>query len=230
MRYLGALMVFAACHSGGDPARPDAPGDDGGTGSDAAGPAVGMFITWRADPALPGAVTGQIAVTDATFQIDHLQLVGDAGVDARTTRMKYLLTWNSGDKPSQESFPLAPVGVYSKINLVMSTGSLNENLYEIRGTWTDPDTGAAPRPFRIRDRGGPLSVSVDCDETLPAASWARVGMKLDLRDALERINFKMLAGPGTEEIELGDGPQLMMFRMRLRQAFEVEDDEDEDDD
>jgi hypothetical protein len=223
MRSLGALMVFAACHSG-EGANPDAPGDSGGTDGDAPGPAVGMFVTWSADPALPGTVADTIAVTEATFQIDHLQLVGDAGVDARTTRMKYLLTWDSGDKPSQESFPLAPVGVYSKINLVMSTGSLSENLYEIRGTWTD--TGAEPRSFRIRDRGGPLSVSVDCDETLSAASWARVEMRLDLRDALESVNFKMLAGPGNEEIDLRDGPQLMMFRMRLRQAFEVEDDDD----
>jgi hypothetical protein len=225
MRFLGALMVFAACHTGGDPVNPDAPSDDGGGGSDGASSALGIFVTWRADPTLPGAVTDSIAVTEATFQIDHLQLVGDAGVDTRTTRMKYLLTWDSGQKPSQESFPLAPVGVYSKINMVMSTGNLSENLYEIRGTWTDIETGAAPRPFRIRDRGGALSVSVDCDKTLPAAGMARVQMRLDLREALEGVGFKMLAG-GDDEIDLRDGPQLMMFRTRLRQAFEAEDDED----
>jgi hypothetical protein len=226
MRLL-ALMVFAACRAG-EGAMPDAPVDDGGTGSDGPGPEVGIFVTWRADPGLPGEITGQISVTEATFQIDHLQLVGDAGVDGRTTRMKYLLTWDSGRRPSQENFPLAPVGVYSKINLVMSTGNLNDSLYEIRGTWTDTDTSAAPRSFRIRDSGGPLSVSVDCDETLPAAGWARVAMKLDLRDALENVNFKMLAGPGNDEIDLRDGPQLMMFRARLRQAFEAEEGEDDD--
>jgi hypothetical protein len=224
MRFLGALLVFAACHSGGDPVNPDAPGDSDGGGSDAPGPAVGMFVTWRAEPALPGPVTAEITVTDATFQIDHLQLVGDAGADARTTRTRYLLTWDTASKPGRETFPQAPVGVYSKINLVIATGTLSENLYEIRGTWTDIGTGAAPRSFRIRDRGTALSVSVDCDKTLPAAGMASVQMRVDLRDALEGVNWGMLAS-GDDEIDLRDGPQLMMFRTRLRQAFEVEDED-----
>ena len=209
-------MVFAACHIGGQAADPDAAGDGTGTGSDGSNPGLGMFVTWRADPALPGTVTDKIAVTSATFQIDRLEVVGDAGVDARTTRSKYLLSWDSSGKPSQESFAQAPVGVYSKINLVMAVGNLSEDLYEIRGTWTD--TGALPRSFRIRDRGLSLSAAVDCDKTLPAAGTATITLKLDLRNALNGINFKMLED---EEggLELRDGAQLLAFRMRLRDAF-----------
>ena len=222
MRFLGALMVFAACHNGGG-ANPDAPDDGGGTGSDGPNPAPGMFVTWRANPALPGVVSNEITVTEATFQIANLEVVGDAGVDARTTRSRYLLVWDSGRKPGQESFPQAPVGVYSKINLVMAVGNLSENVYEIRGTWTD--AGAEPRAFRIRDRGLALSSSVDCNATLPAAGTASVPLRLDLRAALNGVNFKMLAEED-DELDLQDGPQLMAFRMRLRQAFDVGDDEE----
>ncbi|HZJ65375.1 MAG TPA: hypothetical protein VFD36_17815 [Kofleriaceae bacterium] len=181
-----------------------------------------MFVSWRADPALPGAVTDKITVTSATFQIDRLEVVGDAGVDARTTRSKYLLSWDPGGKPSKESFPQAPVGVYSKINVVMAVGNLSENLYEIRGTWTD--SGAAPQSFRIRDRGLSLSSAVDCDKTLPAAGTANITLRLDLANALNGINFKMLEDE-EGELELRDGPQLVAFRMRLRDAFELGEDE-----
>lgn len=223
MRFLGALMVFAACHlGGGEVVTPDAPGDGVGPGSDGSNPALGMFVMWRADPVLPGSVTDKIAVTSATFQIDRLEVVGDAGVDARTTHSKYLLTWDSGRKPSQESFAQAPVGVYSKINLVMAVGNLSENAYEIRGTWTD--SGMLAKSFRIRDRGLALSASVDCDETLPAAGTATITLKLDLRNALNGINFKMLAGE--DEIDIRDGPQLAEFRMRLKDAFELGENDD----
>ena len=222
MRFLGALMVFAACHVGGQAVDPDAAGDGNGPGSDGPNPALGMFVSWRADPALPGAVTDKITVTSATFQIDRLEVVGDAGVDARTTRSKYLLSWDPGGKPSKESFPQAPVGVYSKINVVMAVGNLSENLYEIRGTWTD--SGAAPKSFRIRDRGLSLSAAVDCDKTLPAAGTANITLRLDLANALNGVNFKMLEDE-EGELDLRDGPQLVAFRMRLRDAFELGEDE-----
>ena len=223
MRFLGALMVFAACHVGGGQAvDPDAAGDGNGPGSDGSNPALGMFVAWRADPTLPGAVSGDITVSSATFQIDRLEVVGDAGVDARTTRSKYLLSWDAGGKPSQESFPQAPVGVYSKINVVMAVGNLSENLYEIRGTWTD--SGAAPKAFRIRDRGLSLSSQVDCDKTLPPAATASITLRLDLRNALTGINFKMLEDE-EGQLDLRDGPQLAQFRARLRDAFELGEDE-----
>ena len=215
-------MVFAACHVGGGVVDPDAAGDGNGAGSDGPNPALGMFVSWRADPALPGAVTDKITVTSATFQIDRLEVVGDAGVDARTTRSKYLLSWDASGKPSQERFPLAPVGVYSRINLVMAVGNLSEDLYEIRGTWTD--TGASPKSFRIRDRGLSLSSQVDCNKTLSAAGTATITLRLNLENALNGINFKMLEEE-EGELDLRDGPQLLAFRMRLREAFELGEDD-----
>jgi hypothetical protein len=220
MRFLGALMVFAACHpGGGETPGADASPDGTSTGSDGPQSTLGMFVTWRADPPLPGVVTDKIAITDATFQLDYLQIVGDAGVDMRTTRSKYLLTWDSQSRPAQEAFPDAPVGVYSKIAMVMMTGTLAERSYEIHGTWTDSNMPA--RRFRIRDTAT-VSVSIDCDEELPAAGMASLAIKVDLKDALNSINFKMLEDED-DELELRDGPQLIVFRDRLKTSFKLAD-------
>jgi hypothetical protein len=221
MRFLGALMVFAACHmGGGEPQGPDASPDGTSIGSDGPPSTLGVFVRWHADPALPGEVTDKITITDATFQLDHLQIVGDAGVDMRTTHSKYLLTWDSQSRPAQETFPDAPVGVYSKITMVMMSGALAERSYEIHGTWTDSNMPA--KRFRIRDMAT-VSVSIDCDEELPAAGTANLAIKVDLKDALSSINFKLL-GDEDDELELKDGPQLMMFRDRLKKAFKLDDD------
>jgi len=221
MRFFGVLMVFAACHNGGG-ATPGVDASPDGTtgGSDGSQTALGMFVTWRADPALPGVVTDKITVTDATFQLDHLQIVGDAGNDARTTHSKYLLTWDSQAKPSQERFPDAPVGVYSKISLVMMTGSLSDNAYEIHGTWTDSNMPA--KRFEVRDNAT-LSLSIDCDEELPAAGTASLAIKVDLKDALNGIDFRLLEDEDNG-LELKDGPQLVEFRDRLKKAFKLNDD------
>jgi hypothetical protein len=218
MRFLGALMVFAACHPAGETPGVDASPDGTTGGSDGSQTALGMFVTWHADPALPGVITDKITVTDATFQLDHLQVVGDAGNDARTTHSKYLLSWDSQGKPSQEKFPDAPVGVYSKISLVMMTGSLGENSYEIHGTWTD--INMPTKQFEIRDRVT-VSISIDCDKELPAAGMASIGIKLDLKDALNGIDFKLLENDDSG-LELKEGPQLVEFRDRLKKSFKLD--------
>jgi hypothetical protein len=221
MRFLGALMVFAACHPGGGEMQGVDASHDGTTGgSDGSTSTLGMFVTWRANPALPGGITDKITVTEATFQLDHLQIVGDAGNDARTTRSKYLLTWNSLSRPSQEMFPNAPVGVYSKISLVMMTGTFGENAYEIHGTWTDSNMPA--KRFEIRD-SGTQSLSIDCDEELPAAGTANLAIKVDLKDALSGINFRLLKDDDGK-LELEEGQQLLVFRNRLKKAFKLDDD------
>jgi hypothetical protein len=222
MRFLGALMVFAACHTGsGEMPSADASPDGTSVGSDGSQSTLGMFVRWHADPALPGEVTDKITITDAMFQLDHLQIVGDAGVDMRTTHSKYLLTWDAQSGPAQETFPDAPVGVYSKIAMVMMSGALAERSYEIHGTWIDGNLPA--KRFEIRDTAT-VSVSIDCDEELPAAGTANLAIKVDLKDALNSINFKLLKDEDGE-LELEDGPQLMMFRDRLKKAFKLDDDD-----
>jgi hypothetical protein len=222
MRFLGALLVFAACHSDGGmspgaDASPDGPPID-----TPVPPTVGLWVTWRADPALPGDVDGKITVTDATFQMDRLQVIGDAGIDARTTHSKYVLAWNAEGKPAQERFPEAPVGVYSKILAVMAPAGPGANAYEIHGTWRDGGS-SQPIPFEIRDRLL-VNLSIDCDEELPAAGSAMLGIEVDLKDALNTIKFEdIMPTGGVLEVE---GPQLMQFRDRLKKAFKLDENDD----
>lgn len=222
MRFLGALMVFAACHSG-DGMSPGADASPDGPPVETDGPpsALGLWVTWRADPGLPGAVDGKITVTDATFHMDRFQVIGDAGIDARTTHSKYALAWNAQGKPAQERFPDAPVGVYSKVLAVMAADGPGGYAYEIHGTWMG--SGSQPTPFEISDRLM-VNLSVDCDEELPAAGSAMMGIKLDLRDALDSIKFEdIVPMNGVLEVE---GPQLLQFRDRLKKAFKLDENDD----
>lgn len=210
MRSIGILLVFAACNVG-SAAQPDAPDKPG----DGAQQGLGMFVRWRASPMLPGALSDKITVSDATFQLDHFQIVADAG---GVTHSKYLLAWDDRAKPVQEEFPDAPPGVYSKITLVMMGGNFGDYAYQIHGTWRD---NAITKPFEIRDRV-PLSVSFDCNETLMAAGSSTVAIKVDLREAIGQIDFKNVdLDDGV--LELHDGAELVSFRDRLLQAFTLDD-------
>ncbi len=178
-----------------------------------------MFVTWRATPALPGPITDRITVSDASFQIDHFQVVGDAGNDVRTTHVRYLLTWKAGTTPQQEKFFQAPVGVYSKVALVMASFAGEDHTYEIHGTWRN--AAGVTKSFEIRDEEH-VYVSVDCDEMLPAGGSADLTIKLDLVDALGGINFAAIDEPGEDEIKLEDGLELVAFRGRLSRAFTLD--------
>jgi hypothetical protein len=214
MRFSWALMVLAGC-PGGNPAMPDTPGG----GDDGSQHSPGLFVAWHANPALPGVITDKITVSNAWFQLDHLQIVGDAGNDTRTTHSKFLLTWDSSTAPPQESFPSAPVGVYSRITIAVMSGSLGEDAYEIHGSWKN--AAGQPRNFEIRDRKV-LSIAFDCDAMLTAAGSANLGIRVDLRAALSGIDFAGLE-EGDDEIELKEGPQLLDFHERMKGAFRLDD-------
>src|SRR5258705_6724640 len=116
MRSIGAMLVCVGCHAGGT-MQPDSAIEP-----DVPVPGLGMSVTWNAEPALPGSVTDRITVSDASFQIDHLQLLSDAGADDRTTRSRYQLHWSSSTTPSKEMFPDAPVAVYHRNSLDVRPG------------------------------------------------------------------------------------------------------------
>jgi hypothetical protein len=174
-----------------------------------------MFVTWKADPAIPGTLSDKLTVSDATFQIDHLQIVADAGNVMRT---KYLLAWDSTSTPKEDAFPDAPPGMYSKVTLAMIPGGMGSYAYQIHGTWKD---SGQTKNFEIRDSAA-LSIGFDCNEMLAAAGSATIAIKLDLRDALNGIDFRNV----DEEdgvLELNDGQELFAFRGRLMNAFKLDD-------
>lgn len=184
------------------------------------GPAtsLGMSVTWSAAPAVPGSVTDKITVLDANFQVDHLQLLSDAGADDRTTHSHYQLRWNASTAPAQDAFPDAPVAVYQKISLDAKQGFPLPYAYQIQGLWRDEEDEV--KPFKIMD-GAALSIPIECSVTLAAGGKVTIAIRLDLRDALNGIDWKNVNEQGG--MLMLNGKQLGDFHDRLTHAFKLDD-------
>jgi hypothetical protein len=214
MRLLGVLLVVVGCHVDG------AVVPDATTEPDAIPRPKGMFVTWSARPALPGALTDKITITDVVFQLEHLQLISDAGADGRTTRSRYQLEWSATTMPEQEEFPDAPAAFYQRILLDIRGDVQPPYAYEIRGTWQDNN---GPTPFLIVDKKM-LEIPIDCSKTLSAGGSVSLKLKLDLRNALNGVDFQSLPPVGGVLL-LGGGPELDDVHHALEQhAFSLDDD------
>lgn len=214
MRLLGVLLVVGGCQFDGGTATIDA-----STEPDVPAPTSGMVLNWTANPALPGQVIDKVQVSDVIFQLEHLQLVSDAGADSRTTRSRYQLEWKAGKAPAQETFPDAPVAVYQRISLDLRPDVQPPYAYQILGTWRDEDED---KPFRIAD---PLllEIPIDCSVSLPAGESTAITVRVDLRDALNAVDFKMLQEINGVLVLSTPGPMMMMFRNKLTKAFKSDD-------
>jgi hypothetical protein len=206
MRLLGVLLVLVGCHAAGS-VTPDA-----STEPDGPPRSLGMTVTWKAQPTLPGLVTDKVIVTDAVFQLEHLQLVSDAGADDRTTDTRLQLEWSALGAPSDEVFPDAPVARYQQILLDMRSDVHPPfaYAYQIQGVWQD---GGNTQPFRIAD-SAMLEIPISCDVMLQANSSMSVPIRLDLSKALNGIDFESL--PMDDGVlVLGGGSQLSDLRDEL---------------
>jgi hypothetical protein len=203
MRLLGVLVVLVGCHGAGS-VTPDA-----STEPDVPPRAQGLTVTWNARPSIPGVLTDKVTVTDAVFQLEHLQLVSDAG---GTTHTRLQLEWGGRGQPDEEEFPEAPVAHYQQILLDMRADARPpfSYAYQIEGTWEDDDDSGR---FRIADPMM-LEVPVTCDVMLPASGAVTVAIRLDLRNALNGIDFKNL--PMVDGVSvLSGGKQLADLRAQL---------------
>jgi len=208
MRLLGVMLVLVGCH-GAEPVAQDA-----STAPDAPPRAQGVTVTWASRPSLPGTLTDKVTVTEAVFQLEHLQLLSDAG---GTTHSQLQLAWDGDGAPPDEPFPEAPAAHYQQILLDMRSDARPpfSYTYQIEGTWQDDD--AAGR-FRIADPNT-LAVPIPCDVTLTGKSSMTVAIRLDLRNALNGINFKNLP-PDSEGVKVViDRQQLGGVREQLKHAF-----------
>jgi len=211
MRLIGVLTVLVGCQTNIGTSTPDAAMPTDGRPPQT----LGMFVAWAADPALPGPVTDKITVSSATFQIAHLQLVGDAGNDQRTTRSRYNVTWDASGAPAQDAFPDAPVGVYSKISLDISSPAFT---VEIDGTFGNEDSLT---PFRVVDRMG-FTFSLDCNETLPIGGSATISIGIAFQDALNNIDFKNIKPDQQGVIQATSMQQLAGFHSKMQKgAFTI---------
>lgn len=210
MRQLGVLLLLSAC---GEPAPELLDASDATTDTPSSG--LGIFVVWEASPELPGSVTKDLVVADVTFQLRNLELLADSG---SAVRSKYLLAWSAQTEPMQETFPDAPAGVYSQVSLDLG-GNLANYAYQIHGTWKDDRSDE--HLFRIEDRS-PLNISFDCNKLLIPAGATEVAVRMDLRDALDNIDFDRLDERGGTLVLDNGSPQLGGFRNRLQRAFVVE--------
>lgn len=209
MRLLGVLVVLVGCHGAGS-VTPDA-----STEPDVPPRSQGMTVTWSARPSVPGMITDKITVTDAVFQLEHLQLVSDAG---GTTHTRLQLSWDSQGAPPDEEFPDAPTARYQQILLDMRSDVRPpfSYAYQIEGLWQDNGNS---RPFRIADPTI-LEVPIACDVTLPANGSVTVPVRLDLRNVLSAIDFRSLEMK--DGVLVPDGSQLSDVRDALLQAFSLD--------
>lgn len=214
MRSIGVLLVVAGCSFDGGQTSPD-----GSMMPDVPTPTLGMSLSWTARPALPGPISDKVTVTEAAFEVEHLQLVSDAGADDRTTRYRYQLVWNTSKTPGDESFPDAPVANYQRISLDLRPDIIPPFSYQIQGVWRDEENEM--KSFRIMDTMT-VDIPIDCSVILPAGGSVSVAVRLDLRDALNSIDFRNVPETGGMLLVSG-GPQLMMFRSKLMRAFSSDD-------
>jgi hypothetical protein len=212
MRSIGVLLVVVGCHVD-DPVAIDGPIEPDGPPQP-----VGMFVTWSAKPALPGPVTDKITVSEASFSLEHLQLISDAGADGRTTRSRFQISWDAASAPSRETFPDAPAAVYQRILLDMRADVGPPYSYEIRGTVRDSDDDL--RPFRIVDRLM-LEIPINCSVTLAAGASVELGIRVDLKNALNSIDWRdAVDDHGTLVLT---PPQILGLHRQLEDAFELDD-------
>jgi hypothetical protein len=210
MHRLGLLWMIAACHDTGTPlidaldVQPDVRVEE-----------PGLFVTWRAEPRLPGPVTDLITLSAVTFGVDRFEVQSDA--DSKTSRSRYSLSWSSSTSPAQEAFRDAPSGVYSRVSITL--GGFFTNAYELEGTWLDR---GKLKPFRIADRGR-LKTSFELSKTLEAGGSTTIPIQIQLAEALRGIDFARLhERDGRLELTTGD-PQLTEFRDLLDDAFRIAD-------
>lgn len=221
MRLIGVLLLLVACH---DPAGSVTPPTDSQMPPGVDAPiahTLGVFVNWDIRPSLPAQLSGQLTVNEVLLQVQHLQLVSDAGADDSTTRSTYQLDWTESMDPPQDTFPDAPVALYQKLLLYVAPPSFQSVAYQISGTWRDgrPGGGGQQRQFVITDQTGFMS-SIDCNAMLPAGGSIMTGIQVDLRDALDSINFDSMQ-PVNGMYVLDGGQQLSNVRKQLQKSFDL---------
>lgn len=189
---------------------------DGGAMSDTGGdPAFALRVRWGAVPALPGPVSTSIEVTQASFRVLRLQVIGDASGGAATTARQLELAWGgpAGDPPPTV-FPQAPAGLYSQV--AFDLDAQQGMAYEISGV---ARIGGVLEPFHIVDTQE-LAISVDgFGVMLEPGKSAEIPVVLDLARPLTRVNFMQLPViEGVRELD-ATHPQVNQLREDLAAAF-----------
>ncbi|CAN5918319.1 hypothetical protein BH11MYX3_BH11MYX3_22070 [soil metagenome] len=213
---LVALALGGGCGGGdGGTGTPDASSaSDALPAGDAPAPLHGLLVAWRAMPMLPGMLKPDLIVTSATFQVGRLQVIGDNGQPRTMHPLAIAWTDQGGGDPPTIAFPAAPSGLYSQITIALAHDQ--GATYEIFGT---VKIGGTVETFHIHDDND-IDVNITgYTVSLPPGGDATAIVKLDLKDAVDSINFGQLPMVGGMR-DLGpNDPQSSSFRDKLESSF-----------
>ena len=215
MRSLTAVVLLAACGGGGTGGGDDVQISDASASSDAAAQLQGLLVTWDSGPGkIPGMIDPDLTVTSALFHVDHLQVIGDNGQPMTNTAFD--LGWQAmGENPATVSFFNAPAGLYSQLNIEIDA-AVGSPSYVISGTVR---ISGDVKPFRIEDRG---SMDIDVKGymvTLPPGGDATLPVRLDLKPALDAVNWGQVNEDQGVRVLTESGSQIDEFRDKLDDAF-----------
>jgi hypothetical protein len=208
MRAAAWAVAWSLCACGpGDPATPDGPVGAGG-----------LVVQWESTPASWPAQLGDGVVLDrASFAVDNLRVIGDAGPgDPRTTASNLDVRWDSNTQPAAITLPEAPSGLYSQLSLLID-GQLTERSYELRG---EAMIGDSSVDLRIRD-DDPLAFTHVIDQTLAPGGGVTITVRVKFAHALDALDLPALVEDGRIDLQTGD-PAMVLFRAKLIESFEVE--------
>ena len=216
MRVAVVLLALAAgCGGDGGTNVSDATTSNDSSSSGDASSLHGLLVSWTANPTLPGTLKTDLTVTSATFHIARLQVIGDNAQPMTTSPLAISWKVEGGGDPAIVAFSAAPSGLYSQVTLHIDEALLG-NCYEIDGT---AKVAGVTRSFHIHDRNS-LDVDVkNFNVSLSPGGDATVPIRLDLKDAIDSIQFDQLNEEnGVLELDTSD-PQMENFRDKLEQAF-----------
>ena len=218
MKVLLACLLAAGCGGSGTGGNTsDASGSSDALGlNDAPTSLTGLLVSWTANPALPGELRPDLNVSSATFHLARLQVIGDNGQPM--IQSPFEIKWaasEGGSNPPTIGFASAPSGLYSQITLNIDA-PLVDTCYEIFGT---TKIAGVTEMFHIHDRNA-LNVDIkNYNITLTPGGTVTAAIRLDLKDAIDSVDFSLLTvDNGYREMDTFD-PQMDEFRDRLKTSF-----------
>lgn len=216
MRWSIALLVALSGCPG------TVPGDD--TGMDGSTPSAALHVNWSPRPQdVPGNANPNISIDRATFGIDSLRVVGDAGPTTSLDNIK--LEWDQNGGPEPITFKNAAPGLYSRMEWLLDTQNqmARENnpvyVFEIVG---EAKIGGNDEPYRLRDSTA-LSIAFDVRADLAPPDDATITVRVDLIRIVTAVDFSMLPVTSGERLLDHGDPQMEAIRKKVGEAFSKDD-------
>ncbi|MCE9574286.1 MAG: hypothetical protein K8W52_14155 [Deltaproteobacteria bacterium] len=170
---VAASLLVGACTGAAPPGAPDA-----------AAAAGGLTFAWRAVPAIPGDLGGDVVVDAAGLVLRDLRVFGDAATgDARTNVAMVTLIWDGLGQPATVGFPVAPPGLYSALEM-RADGGIDDSL-TIHG---HARQGDVVYPFEL-EVDGAVAIAVPLELELDVGRGAAVRVDVDLGAVVGTVDW-----------------------------------------